>query len=255
MCYEDLFSLQGRTALVTGASHGPGFYIACQLAYAGAVLVFQCGDEQQLVDGQQAFEEMGIQAHGRVCDLTREAAIVDLVNELMDSFGSVDILVNHVEIQKRKSMTDMKMDAFGGMIDRSLAGAFLVSRTIIPGMVGLGGGKIINICSMAKAPGDGFVPTCVSARGSLKMLTESIASEYGRYNIQCNGIYPCCISRETQYSLYRTDCSAGCQQSRGDWESGGKLIGPVMFLASHASDPLNGQILYVSGGCERAGWC
>lgn len=255
MSYEHLFSLKGKTALVTGALRGSGFYIACQLAYAGAVLIFQCTSEQELVDDLQAFEEMGIQAHGRVCDLTSEAATGYLVNELMDTFGAVDILVNHVEIPKRIPMTDRKLDMHGGMLDANLAGAFLVSKAIIPGMVGIGGGKIIYICSVEAESGAGLVPTCVSARCSLKMLTESIASEYGRYHIQCNGLYPGCIGHQTECSLYKKDCTARCGHSRGDGERGGNLAGPVLFLASRASDSVNGQILHVREGFGAMEWC
>lgn len=250
---KHLFSLEGKTVLITGATEEPGFSIACQLAYAGASLICPCANEQELVDGSQAFEEMGIQICGKVCDLTSEVSTRDFINEIMDTFGGVDILVSHVGIQKRMSMTDRKAGLHGWMLDENLTEAFMVSKAIIPGMIGIGGGKIIYICSVEAESGAGLAPTCISARGSLKMLTESIASEYGRYHIQCNGLYPGCIGHQTECSLHRMDCVAGCRHSREDGESGENLAGPVLFLASRASDSVNGQILHIQG-CGRMEW-
>lgn len=247
MSDKKIFPLSGKTALVTGASQGIGFSIACELAYAGASIAFSCMDEQQLVDGTAAFENMGIQAYGRICNPTDEKAVSNFVNEFMDIFGTVNILVNNIEICKRLPMVDMKINEFRGMMDKNLIGPFIMSKNIIPGMVGIGGGKIINICSMTEGPGDDFIPTYVSAKNGLKMLTKNIASEYGRYNIQCNGLCPGCINHEMRCSLYGSDCAGRVRTLEG-WGTWKSFLGPSLFLASAASNPINGQIFYVDGG-------
>jgi len=242
-----MFSLNGKTALVTDASHGIGFAVACELAYAGASIGFCCRDEQDLVDGMTAFEDMGIQAHGWVCDPTDEKAVSSFVNAFMDLFGAVDILVNTIEIRKMMPMVDMRKDELCRIMDANLIGPFMMSKSIIPGMVGLRGGKIINICAMAEGPGDDFISTYVSAKNGLKLLTKNIASEYGKYNIQCNGLCPGCVSHEMKCSLYGADCAGQAKEAEG-WGTWKNFLGPALFLAEAASDHINGQIFYVDGG-------
>ena len=186
----DSFSLQGKVALITGASYGIGFAIATAYAAAGAKIVFN-DIKQELVDkGLEAYKQAGIEAHGYVCDVTNEAAVQDMVAQIEAEVGTVDILVNNAGIIKRIPMLEMTAEQFRQVIDVDLNAPFIVSKAVIPGMLKKGHGKIINICSMMSELGRETVSAYAAAKGGLKMLTRNICSEYGEANIQCNGIGP-----------------------------------------------------------------
>ena len=184
------FDLTGRIALVTGASYGIGFAIAKAYANAGATIVFN-DIKQELVDkGLAAYEAEGIKAHGYVCDVTDEKAVNEFIAKVEKEIGVIDILVNNAGIIKRIPMCDMTAEEFRQVIDVDLNAPFIVSKAVIPSMIKKGHGKIINICSMMSELGRETVSAYAAAKGGLKMLTRNIASEYGEYNIQCNGIGP-----------------------------------------------------------------
>ena len=184
------FSLEGKVALITGASYGIGFAIATAYAKAGATIVFN-DIKQELVDkGLAAYKEEGIEAHGYVCDVTNEEAVQTMVKKIEEEVGVIDILVNNAGIIKRIPMTEMTADQFRQVIDVDLNAPFIVSKAVIPSMIKKGHGKIINICSMMSELGRETVSAYAAAKGGLKMLTRNIASEYGEFNIQCNGIGP-----------------------------------------------------------------
>ena len=184
------FSLEGKIALVTGASYGIGFAIADAMAKAGATIVFN-DIKQELVDkGIAAYEEAGIKAHGYVCNVCDEDAVNAMVAQIEKEVGVIDILVNNAGIIKRIPMIEMSAADFRQVIDVDLNAPFIVAKAVIPSMIKKGGGKIINICSMMSEFGRETVSAYAAAKGGLKMLTRNIASEYGEYNIQCNGIGP-----------------------------------------------------------------
>ena len=253
----DQFRLDGKVALVTGASYGIGFAIATALAGAGAVIVFN-DIKQELVDkGLAAYEEAGIRAHGYVCDVTDEDAVNALVAKIEQEVGVIDILVNNAGIIKRIPMEEMSAKDFRQVIDVDLNAPFIVAKAVIPAMIRKGGGKIINICSMMSELGRETVSAYAAAKGGLKMLTRNIASEYGQYNIQCNGIGPGYIAtpqtaplREVQPdgSKHPFDQFILAKTPANRWGEASDLGGPAVFLASPASDFVNGHILYVDGG-------
>lgn len=255
--YLDNFSLQGKVALITGASYGIGFAIAKAMAGAGATIVFN-DIKQELVDkGLAAYKEEGIEAHGYVCDVTDENAVNELVAKIEQEVGVVDILVNNAGIIKRIPMTEMSAAEFRQVIDVDLNAPFIVSKAVIPSMIKKGHGKIINICSMMSELGRETVSAYAAAKGGLKMLTRNIASEYGQYNIQCNGIGPGYIAtpqtaplREKQPdgSQHPFDKFIVGKTPAARWGTPEDLMGPTVFLASEASDFVNGHILYVDGG-------
>ena len=186
----DKFSLDGKVALITGASYGIGFAMAKGMAAAGATIVFN-DIKQELVDkGIASYKEEGIDAHGYVCDVTNEAAVNEMVARIESEVGVIDILVNNAGIIKRIPMCDMTAEQFRQVIDVDLNAPFIVSKAVIPSMIKKGHGKIINICSMMSELGRETVSAYAAAKGGLKMLTRNIASEYGEFNIQCNGIGP-----------------------------------------------------------------
>ena len=254
---SDLFRLDGKVALVTGASYGIGFAIASALAEAGATIVFN-DIKQELVDkGVAAYAEQGITAHGYVCDVTDEDAVQAVVARIEQEVGVIDILVNNAGIIKRIPMVEMSAMDFRQVIDVDLNAPFIVSKAVIPAMIKKGGGKIINICSMMSELGRETVSAYAAAKGGLKMLTKNIASEYGQYNIQCNGIGPGYIAtpqtaplREVQPdgSKHPFDQFILAKTPANRWGEASDLGGPAVFLASAASDFVNGHILYVDGG-------
>lgn len=251
------FRLDGKVALVTGASYGIGFAIASAFSEAGATIVFN-DIKQELVDkGLAAYKELGIEAHGYVCDVTDEEQVKNLVATVEKEVGVIDILVNNAGIIKRIPMCDMSAAEFRQVIDVDLNAPFIVSKAVIPSMIKKGGGKIINICSMMSELGRETVSAYAAAKGGLKMLTRNIASEYGEYNIQCNGIGPGYIAtpqtaplREKQPdgSRHPFDQFIIAKTPAARWGDTSDLQGPAVFLASEASNFVNGHVLYVDGG-------
>jgi gluconate 5-dehydrogenase len=251
------FSLKGKVALITGASYGIGFGIAKAYAACGATIVFN-DINQELVDkGMKAYEEAGIKAHGYVCDVTNEEAVNAFVAQVEKEVGVIDILVNNAGIIKRIPMIEMSAADFRKVIDIDLNGPFIVSKAVIPGMIKKGHGKIINICSMMSELGRETVSAYAAAKGGLKMLTKNICSEYGEFNIQCNGIGPGYIAtpqtaplREIQPDGTRHpfDQFICAKTPANRWGTPEDLAGPAVFLASDASNFVNGHILYVDGG-------
>ena len=252
-----MFRLDGKVALVTGASYGIGFAIAKGFAEAGATICFN-DIKQELVDkGLAAYKAEGIEAKGYVCDVTDEDAVNELVAKIEKEVGTIDILVNNAGIIKRIPMTEMTAAEFRQVIDVDLSAPFIVSKAVIPAMIKKGHGKIINICSMMSELGRETVSAYAAAKGGLKMLTRNICSEYGEFNIQCNGIGPGYIAtpqtaplREPQPdgSKHPFDSFICAKTPAGRWLQPEELVGPAVFLASDASNAVNGHILYVDGG-------
>ena len=248
----DGFKLDGKIALVTGASYGIGFAIATALSEAGATIVFN-DINQELVDkGLAAYKEKGITAHGYVCDVTNEEMVQETIAKIEKEVGVVDILVNNAGIIKRIPMLEMSAKDFRQVIDIDLNGPFIMSKAVIPSMIKKGHGKIINICSMMSELGRETVSAYAAAKGGLKMLTKNIASEYGAANIQCNGIGPGYIETPQTAPLrtpghpFNEFILAKTPANR--WGTTDDLRGPAVFLASDASNFVNGHVLYVDGG-------
>ena len=251
------FSLEGKVAWVTGASYGIGFAIASALHTAGAQICFNDINQAAVDRGLTSYKEAGIPVKGYVCDVTDEEAVNATTAQIIKDFGKIDILVNNAGIIKRIPMCDMKASEFRQVIDVDLNAPFIVSKAVIPGMIKQGHGKIINICSMMSELGRETVSAYAAAKGGLKMLTRNIASEYGEYNIQCNGIGPGYIEtpqtaplreRQPDGSRHPFDQFIVSKTPAARWGTTADLQGPAVFLASDASNFINGHILYVDGG-------
>ena len=254
---NNMFDLTGKVALVTGASYGIGYAIAKGLALAGAKIVFNDINEELVDKGLANYAEEGIDAKGYVCDVTDEKAVAELIAKIENEVGVVDILVNNAGIIKRIPMCEMSAEDFRKVIDVDLNAPFIMSKAVIPSMIEKGHGKIINICSMMSELGRETVSAYAAAKGGLKMLTRNICSEFGEHNIQCNGIGPGYIAtpqtaplRETQPdgSRHPFDSFILAKTPAGRWGDPEDLMGPAIFLASDASNFVNGHILYVDGG-------
>ena len=251
------FRLDGKVALVTGASYGIGFAIAKALYEAGATICFNDIKEEFVEKGLANYKEAGMEVHGYVCDVTDEDAVNAMVAKIEKEVGVIDVLVNNAGIIKRIPMTEMSAAEFRQVIDVDLNAPFICAKAVLPSMIKNGAGKIINICSMMSELGRETVSAYASAKGGLKMLTKNIASEYGKYNIQCNGIGPGYIAtpqtaplRELQPDGERHpfDKFIIAKTPAERWGNPEDLAGPAVFLASEASDFVNGHILYVDGG-------
>jgi gluconate 5-dehydrogenase len=251
------FSLSGKTAWVTGASHGIGFSMACGLAAAGAKIAFNCSSQASLERGLEAYREAGVEVYGCVGDVTDEAAVARMADEIAAHVGPIDILVNNAGIIRRIPLCDMSAEDFRRVVDVDLTAPFLVAKAVLPGMIAQGHGKIINVCSLMSELGRETVSAYAAAKGGLKMLTRNICAEYGGHNIQCNGIGPGYIAtaqtaplreRQPDGSRHPFDQFIVSKTPAGRWGAPDDLVGPTVFLASSASDFVNGQILYVDGG-------
>lgn len=251
------FSLEGKVALVTGGAYGIGFAITQALAEAGARVAFNCRSEQNLAKALADYKEKGIDAKGYIADVTDEKQVQQLVANVERDLGTIDILVNNAGIIKRIPMLEMSVEDFRQVVDTDLNAPFIVAKAVIPGMKKKGHGKIINICSMMSELGRETVSAYAAAKGGLKMLTRNICSEFGGCNIQCNGIGPGYIAtpqtaplREMQPdgSRHPFDQFILSKTPAGRWGTPEDLMGPAVFLASNASDFVNGHILYVDGG-------
>ena len=251
------FRLDGKVALVTGGSHGIGFAITKALAEAGATVCFNCSSESSLQRGMAAYEAEGIKAHGYVCDVCNEDGVIAMVRRIEEEVGVIDILVNNAGIIKRTPMLEMSAADFRQVIDVDLNAPFICAKAVIPAMIKKGHGKIINICSMTSELGRETVASYAAAKGGLKMLTRNICAEYGKYNIQCNGLGPGYIAtaqtaplREIQPdgSRHPFDQFIITKTPAERWGEAEDLAGPAVFLASDASNFVNGHVLYVDGG-------
>lgn len=251
------FSLEGKVALVTGAAYGIGLAIAEAFAAAGAKIVFNCSRQSTVERGLEAYKALGIDAKGYLCDVTDEEAVKAMVADIEATVGTIDILVNNAGIIKRIPMEEMAVDDFRRVVDVDLVAPFIVAKAVIPGMIKKGHGKIINICSMMSELGRETVSAYAAAKGGLKMLTRNICSEFGGANIQCNGIGPGYIATEQTAPLREIQPDGSrhpfdqfiiSKTPAGRWGTPDDLKGPAVFLASDASNFVNGHILYVDGG-------
>ncbi len=254
---NDMFSLKGKVALITGASYGIGYAIAKAYAAAGATIVFNDINRELVDKGLASYKADGIEAHGYVCDVTDEYAVNAFVAQVEREIGVIDILVNNAGIIKRIPMCEMTAADFRKVIDVDLNAPFIVSKAVIPSMVKKGHGKIINICSMMSELGRETVSAYAAAKGGLKMLTRNICSEFGSANIQCNGIGPGYIAtpqtaplreRQPDGSRHPFDAFIVAKTPAARWGTPEDVMGPAVFLASDASNFVNGHILYVDGG-------
>ena len=254
---KNMFSLEGKVALVTGAAYGIGFAMAEALANAGAKIAFNVRSTKNLEMAIENYKEKGISAKGYICDVTNEAEVQAMVADIEKELGVIDILVNNAGIIKREPMTEMAVEDFKQVIDIDLIAPFIVAKAVLPSMIAKGHGKIINICSMMSELGRETVSAYAAAKGGLKMLTKNIASEYGEHNIQCNAIGPGYVATQQTAPLREKQADGSrhpfdqfiiSKTPQARWGDPEDMMGPAVFLASDASNFVNGHILYVDGG-------
>ncbi|NMM49707.1 gluconate 5-dehydrogenase [Marinigracilibium pacificum] len=249
----NLFDLKGKTALVTGATHGLGMAMAMGLGKAGATVVINGHSSQEKVDKAiDEYKKEGIDARGYLFDVTKEDQVIENITKIEKEVGPIDILVNNAGIIKRTPLAEMEVSAFEEVIRVDLISPFIVSKAVINGMIARGSGKIINICSMMTELGRNTVGAYAAAKGGLKMLTRNMATEWAKYNVQVNGIGPGYFAT-SQTAPIREDGHPFNdfiinRTPAGKWGDPADLEGTAVFLSSKASDFVNGQIIYVDGG-------
>lgn len=248
---DSLFDLSGRTALVTGSSRGLGLVLAKGLAEAGAGVILNGRDAAVLSAAVDSLRDAGFDAHGRSFDVTDAAGIESSVAAIEGEVGPIDILVNNAGIQRRAALETMMEDEWATVLATNLTSVFLVGQAVGKRMIQRKRGKIVNICSLMSEVARPSIANYSAAKGGLKMLTRAIAVEWGAHNIQCNGIGPGYFRTEMTQSLYDDESFRDkiCKRTpAGRWGEPGDLVGTAVFLASSASDFVNGQIIYVDGG-------
>jgi len=248
----ELFDLNGKTALVTGGTHGLGMAIATGLAGAGATIVINDVFPDKLKSAREEYTSNGIEVHTYELDVTDEEAVERTIPVIEKEVGPIDILVNNAGIIKRIPILEMKASEFREVLDVDLTGPFIMSKAVARGMIQRGYGKIINMCSMMSELGRNTVSAYAAAKGGLKMLTRNMATEWARFNIQINGIGPGYFAT-AQTAPIRVDGHPFNdfiigRTPAGRWGDPEDLAGAAIFLASKASDFVNGQVVYVDGG-------
>jgi gluconate 5-dehydrogenase len=247
-----LFDLTGKTALVTGSSDGLGLAIAQGLVAAGAGIVLNGRDESKLAAAAKSFEASGRRVTAQAFDVADEQAVLAAFEHFDAAGVEIDILVNNAGFQLRKPMLDLKTDEWRRVVETHLTGAFQVGREAARRMIARGrGGKIINIGSLASEVARATIAPYTAAKGGVKMLTRAMAAEWAKHGIQANAIGPGYIATEMTKPLMndaKFDAWVKGRTPSGRWGNPDDLIGVAVFLASPASDYVNGQIIYVDGG-------
>ena len=247
MCSQ--FNLSGKIALVTGSSRGLGLIMAAGLSQAGATVVLNGRHRDKLEAAELMRSEKPV--HFSVFDVTVENQVQNAVKTIEATIGPIDILVNNAGINRRFALEKFPLKAWQEIINTNLMGAFLVSRAVVQGMIQRKSGKIINICSMQSELGRETISPYAASKGGLKMLTRGMATEWGQYHIQVNGLGPGYFKTEMTRKLWEDpefDAWLCRRSPSGHWGNPDELIGPLIFLASDASSYVNGHILYVDGG-------
>lgn len=247
------FDLTGKIAWVTGGTHGLGMAMAKALGQAGATLVVNGNSSREKLDQAiQEYQAEGLTVHGFLCDVTNQQQVRELVEQIEREIGFIDILVNNAGIIKRIPLVEMDLPDWQQVIDVDLTSPFIVSQAVVKSMIERQQGKIINICSMMSELGRQNVGAYAAAKGGLKMLTKNMATEWAKFNIQVNGIGPGYFAT-SQTAPLRVAGNAFHEfivnrTPAGKWGEPDELGGTTVFLASAASNFVNGQIIYVDGG-------
>ena len=247
-----LFNVRGKSVLVTGASQGIGFTLASGYAREGAEVYLNARDPLKLEGAVKALKEENLEVTGLHFDVTDSDQVAEAIDTMAKRSGKVDVVINNAGIIRRHKMEEYPEEDWEAVIRTDLTAPFFVAKNAVRYMMSQGQGKIINICSVMSEIGRVQVGAYTAAKGGLKMLTKNMAAEWGRYNIQVNGIGPGYIATPineeyrspgnplNHYILSRTPA--------GRWGTPSDLIGAAIFLGSAASDYVNGHILYVDGG-------
>lgn len=249
---NELFDLTGKVALVTGGTHGIGMAIGKTLGKAGAKVCVNDLMEARLEHAKRAYAEAGIDVFTLVFDVTNEQQVDEGISLIEREVGPVDILVNNAGIIKRIPILDMPVEDFKQVLEVDLVAPLIVSKRVAPNMIKKRAGKIINMCSMMSVYGRNTVSAYASAKGGLKLLTANMCCEWAKYNLQVNGIGPGYIATAQTAPIREGNHPFNdlvmMRTPAGRWGEPEDVGNAALFLASKASDFVNGHVLYVDGG-------
>ena len=249
---QDLFNLEGKVVLVTGGTHGIGMAVGTVLGKAGAKICVNDLSEETLAKAKEAYAAEGIDAYKIVFNVTDEAAVDAGISKIEEEVGTIDILVNNAGIIKRIPILDMPVDEYKQVIDVDLVAPFIVGKRVAPNMIKKGGGKIINMCSMMSVYGRNSVSAYASAKGGLKLLTANMCCEWAKHNVQVNGIGPGYIATAQTAPIreggHPFNDLVMMRTPANRWGEPEDIGNAALFLASQASQFVNGHVLYVDGG-------
>ncbi len=247
----ELFSLKGKTALVTGSSQGIGFAIAVGLASAGASVILNGRDKAKLDAAKLSLQHQGHTASSVAFDVTDEGAANAAVATIEKQQGSIDILVNNAGMQFRTTLEDFPLEKWRELMRVNVESAFIVGKAVAKGMIVRKRGKIINISSVQSELGRPTIAPYTATKGAIKMLTKGMCADWARHGIQVNAIGPGYFKTPLNQALVDNPEFSGWLEKRtpaGRWGNVDELIGAAVFLSSDASSFVNGHILYVDGG-------
>jgi gluconate 5-dehydrogenase len=247
----DLFDLTGKRALITGSGRGIGLTLAKGLAQAGCSVILNDIDAARLAQTVAAMQNEGHAVQAAVFDVRDEGEIEKEITRIQQDSGAIDILVNNAGIQIRAPLEAFSLEDWRRLMDINLTGAFLVARAVVQEMIRRKAGKIINICSIQSELARPTIAPYTAAKGGLKNLTKGMATDWGKYNIQVNGIAPGYFKTEMTKALYedaKFDAWLCARVPANRWGDPAELVGAAIFLSSRASDYVNGHLIYVDGG-------
>ena len=246
-----LFDLTGRRALVTGSGQGIGFALARGLGDAGATVVLNGRDAGKLARAAEALRAAGIAVELAAFDVTDQAAVLAGVARIEAEHGPIDVLVNNAGIQRRAPLEEFPADTWRELMRTNLDSVFFVGQAVARGMIARRRGKIINVCSVQSELGRPSIAPYAASKGAVKMLTKGMCADWARHGLQVNGLGPGYFATElTQALVDNAEFSDWlCKRTpAGRWGQVEELAGAAVFLASAASDFVNGQVIYVDGG-------
>lgn len=244
----DLFSLEGKTALITGSSQGIGFALAKGLMAAGAKVVLNGRDTEKLA---AAAQQLGEGVETLAFDVTDHMAVREAIDGFEASVGPIDILVNNAGMQHRTELENFPADAFEKLLQTNVASVFHVGQAVARHMIGRGAGKVINIASVQTALARPGIAPYTATKGAVGNLTKGMATDWAKHGLQCNAIAPGYFDTPLNAALVADkDFSAWLEKRTpaGRWGNVEELVGACVFLASSASSFVNGHTLYVDGG-------
>jgi gluconate 5-dehydrogenase len=248
---EGLFSLEGKIALITGSGRGIGYTLAEGLGNAESTIILNDIDEDRLTQSVKKLADKKIKVHGSVFDVTDEDSVQKQITRIVQDIGPIDILINNAGIQIRGPLEEFAVEDWKRLLDINLTGAFVTAKSVVAGMIKRKQGKIINICSMQSELARPTIAPYTASKGGLKLLTQGMATDWGKHNIQVNGIAPGYFKTEMTKKLYEDkefDAWLCARTPANRWGDPAELVGAAIFLASKASDYVNGHVIFVDGG-------
>ena len=248
---NDLFSVEDRVVLITGSSRGLGYTFARGFARAGATVIISSRSEENVEKAVDSIRSEGGRAEGYPFDVSDRANVVEQIEKIQKDLGKIDVLINNAGIHRRAPLEQLTEEEWTEVIDVNLNSVFIVSKNVALGMIDRKQGKIINISSLNSWGSRPTIANYCASKGGLNALTRSMATEWGKYNIQSNAIAPGYFITDLNKPLVEDpqfDEWVRREVPLGRWGDPEELVGTAIYLASRASDYVNGHVVFVDGG-------